>query len=151
MKTSQPSSNGGATLPTFEPLSSKPVALPAGMKRPTSLQEDIQRIVRSSLSNRAAEAGAETFEESLDFGEGDEVDGTPWEYQADARSARLDIIEEQAFNDQLALQRGKARAKAAAAAPKKPAAREGKGSGEQGQEPRPRRQPRPPQEEIDEE
>lgn len=52
----------------------RPVAVPAGFKRPETLAEQVQRLVRGSLSRQAAERGFETFEESEDFDVGDEVD-----------------------------------------------------------------------------
>jgi len=44
-----------------------PAAMPAGFKVPETLQEQVQRLVRIQLSEAAAEAGEETFEESEDF------------------------------------------------------------------------------------
>lgn len=52
----------------------RPVALPAGFKRPETLAEQVQRLVRTSLSRQASEQGFETFEESEDFDVGDDVD-----------------------------------------------------------------------------
>lgn len=53
----------------------RPVDIPAGMRRPLSLKEQIQQAIRNELSRRAAEDGEETFEEADDF-EVDE-DGEP--------------------------------------------------------------------------
>lgn len=44
-----------------------PVAIPAGFKVPETLQEQIKRLIRTSLSAAADEQGMETFEESEDF------------------------------------------------------------------------------------
>lgn len=44
-----------------------PVAMPVGFKRPETLAEQVRRLVRTTISREAAEAGAETFEESEDF------------------------------------------------------------------------------------
>lgn len=44
-----------------------PVALPLGFKTPETLAEQIQRLVRTNVSQEAANAGAETFEEADDF------------------------------------------------------------------------------------
>lgn len=44
-----------------------PMAIPAGFKRPPTLAEQVQRLVRGALSQAAAEKGLETFEEANDF------------------------------------------------------------------------------------
>jgi hypothetical protein len=63
-----------------EVLSSKPMSLPSGMKRPETTAETIQRLVRGELSRVAARQGAETFEEADDFDVGDDLDpSTPYE------------------------------------------------------------------------
>lgn len=63
-----------------EVLDRTPIAIPAGFKRPESLQEQIQRCVRHSLSEMSAAAGGETFEEADDFEVDDEVDpASPYE------------------------------------------------------------------------
>lgn len=46
---------------------STPMSLPSGFKRPETLAEQVQRLVRTSISRQAEEAGLETFEESEDF------------------------------------------------------------------------------------
>lgn len=51
-----------------------PVALPVNFKRPETLAEQVQRLVRTQVSRQAGEAGFETFEESEDFEVGDEQD-----------------------------------------------------------------------------
>lgn len=43
-------------------------------KRPPSLQEQIQRLVRTELSNQVASQGAETWEEANDFDIPEEID-----------------------------------------------------------------------------
>lgn len=53
-----------------------PLEIPVGFQRPPSLQEQIQRLVRVELSDRASSEGMETFEESEDFGEDDRDDPT---------------------------------------------------------------------------
>lgn len=50
----------------------RPVEWPANLKRPLTLQEEIQRFVRVEMSQRAAEHGMESFEEADDFDVGDE-------------------------------------------------------------------------------
>lgn len=45
----------------------KPVAIPAGFKRPETLQEQVARLVRTTLSRQAEAQGFESFEESQDF------------------------------------------------------------------------------------
>lgn len=49
-----------------------PVAMPVGFRKPESLQDQIQRLVRNELSARAASQGMETFEEADDFDVGDD-------------------------------------------------------------------------------
>lgn len=53
-----------------------PVEWPAGVRRPETLTEQIQRMVRVAVSQQAAAAGMETFEEADDFDIEDE-DGDP--------------------------------------------------------------------------
>lgn len=58
----------------------RPLQIPAGFKRPETLAETVQRLVRGQLSRQAQEQGFETFEESEDFDIGDEIDmSTPYE------------------------------------------------------------------------
>lgn len=45
----------------------KPLSIPSGFKRPESLAEQVQRLVRHQVSEEAQRAGFETFEESEDF------------------------------------------------------------------------------------
>lgn len=44
-----------------------PIEIPAGFKRPETLQEQIRRLVRTAISERAVDSGAESFEEANDF------------------------------------------------------------------------------------
>jgi len=64
-----------------EILDDKPMSIPAGFKKPESLSETIQRLVRRGLSDAAAAQGFETFEEAEDFEVGDETfdPNTPYE------------------------------------------------------------------------
>lgn len=64
-----------------EILDPTPMAVPAGFKKPESLAETIQRLVRRGLSDAAASQGFETFEESEDFNVEDETfdPSTPFE------------------------------------------------------------------------
>lgn len=58
----------------------KPLAMPAGFKRPETLAEQVQRLVRTQMSALAAAEGRETFEESEDFDvEEDVLPNTPFE------------------------------------------------------------------------
>lgn len=50
-----------------------PVEMPLGFKRPPTLQEEIQRLIRVQMSQAAQDSGMETFEEADDF----EVDEDP--------------------------------------------------------------------------
>jgi len=60
-----------------------PLEMPAGMNRPLTIEEQIQRYVRGHLSRMAAENGQETFEEAddLEMDEYDDPDDimTPYE------------------------------------------------------------------------
>lgn len=67
-----------------ELLDKKPVAMPVGFKRPETLAEQVQRLVRRQVSEYAAAQGRETFEESEDFDVDDEFDPrTPYEAEFD--------------------------------------------------------------------
>jgi hypothetical protein len=58
----------------------RPLRLPAGFKKPETLAEQVQRLVRTHISREAAESGHETFEESEDFDVDDDPDiSTPYE------------------------------------------------------------------------
>lgn len=57
-----------------EMVNPKPMVLPVGFRRPTSLSEQIKRILRTELSAQAEVQGLETFEESNDFDIQDEFD-----------------------------------------------------------------------------
>lgn len=52
-----------------ERVDNTPLEIPVGFQRPPSLQEQIQRLVRVEISERASEAGKETLEESEYFGD----------------------------------------------------------------------------------
>lgn len=43
------------------------IATPVGLKRPLTLKQQIQRLMRVELSNQVASQGMETFEEANDF------------------------------------------------------------------------------------
>lgn len=59
---------------------STPVEVPAGFKRPPSLEEQVQRLIRTSLSEWAERNEMETFEEAEDFEVGEDFDPhTPYE------------------------------------------------------------------------
>lgn len=59
---------------------STPLRLPAGFKRPETLAEQVQRLVRTHISRMAEEEGYETFEDADDFEVDDEFDpSTPYE------------------------------------------------------------------------
>lgn len=62
----------------------KPLTLPSGFRRPETLAEQVQRLVRTHVSMEAARTGRESFEESEDFDVGDdEAPSTPYEEQFD--------------------------------------------------------------------
>lgn len=50
----------------------KPVVIPAGLKRPVPLAEQMRRMIKNEISRRAMMDGKETFEEADDFDTGDE-------------------------------------------------------------------------------
>lgn len=61
-----------------------PVELPLGMKRPETLAEQVQRLVRTSMSAHAAMHGMETFEEAEDLEVDEDFDPyTPYEVEFD--------------------------------------------------------------------
>lgn len=72
---------------------STPVEVPLNFKRPETIQEQIKRMVRQELSQVAAAAGAETFQEADDFDVEEEDDPvsryemTPMQEEAIARDA----------------------------------------------------------------
>lgn len=49
-----------------------PIAVPAGLKRPESLTEQIRRLIRVDMSQQAQDNGEESFEEANDFDIDDE-------------------------------------------------------------------------------
>lgn len=57
-----------------EVLSDKPMALPLGFKRPETLDEQIQRMVRTRVSAMAADQGFDTWEDANDFDIDDDTD-----------------------------------------------------------------------------
>lgn len=65
-----------------------PKILAAGIGRPATLQEQIQRCLRQELSTRSAEEGNETFEESNDF----DIDDT---FDSKEPSSEYDLMEEE--------------------------------------------------------
>lgn len=63
---------------------STPLELPLGMKRPDTLAEQVQRLVRRQLSDYAALHGHESFEEAEDFDVDEDFDpSTPYEEEFD--------------------------------------------------------------------
>lgn len=69
-----------------EIIDPKPMAVPLHWKKPLSLNEQIKRMVRTSLSEHAKNQGYETFEEANDFdcGDDDPLDKqTKWQDEAD--------------------------------------------------------------------
>ncbi len=76
-----------------------PLTLPSGFKRPETLAEQVQRLVRTHVSREAAAAGAETFDESEDFDVGDDIDpSSPYEAQFDPILGRDITAEEMRVN-----------------------------------------------------
>lgn len=70
----QPKKRGALNNQGHELPDPTPMSIPAGFRRPDTLAEQVQRLVRGALSRQAAEQGAETFEESEDFDTGEDQD-----------------------------------------------------------------------------
>ncbi|QCS37360.1 hypothetical protein [Tortoise microvirus 92] len=75
----------------YEEPDPTPVAVPVGFGHPETLEQKIKRFVRNERYQAAlAAAGAETFEESLDFNVDDDIDphahSTPWQERADVET-----------------------------------------------------------------
>lgn len=51
----------------YEQVDPTPMEIPAGFKKPESLNEMVQRLVRRQLSDAAEASGMESFDESEDF------------------------------------------------------------------------------------
>lgn len=63
-----------------EIVDNKPLAIPAGFRRPPTLQEQVARLVERDISARAAAVGEESWEEANDFDIDEDFDpSTPWE------------------------------------------------------------------------
>lgn len=61
-----------------------PVQAPVYWRAPPTIQQQIQRYVRTELSRQAAEAGVETFEEADNFDTGDDEElKSPYELDAE--------------------------------------------------------------------
>lgn len=75
-----------------------PRAIPSGFRRPETLAEQIQRMVRTHVSVAAEQSGADNFEDADDFDTGDEEDdepSTPYEMEFDpvlGREISADMI-----------------------------------------------------------
>lgn len=70
----------------YEDPDPTPVAVPLRYKRPPTLQEQIQRLIRSEAYSRRMDEGYESLEEADDFDVGDDFDSdphSPWEDRAD--------------------------------------------------------------------
>lgn len=69
-----------------------PLEVPLGVKRPASLQEQIQAMIRSAVSSAAERNGHETFEEANDF-EIDDDDFTDQMTEHEFRTMKVEIPE----------------------------------------------------------
>lgn len=85
----------------YETPDPNPVRIPAGFKRPETLEEQIRRLVRSErFAVLAQEEGFETFDEADDFDVDDDLPdpGTPYETFFDPALGRevtpADVIDE---------------------------------------------------------
>lgn len=82
-----------------EILDNTPVAIPAGYRKPPTLQEQIRMLLRHERYQQAVESGEiESIEEADDFETGDPDDNdsfsTPYEMQADMVDLRRMIRDE---------------------------------------------------------
>lgn len=59
----------------------RPLSVPSGFRRPETLAEQVQRLVRTSISRQAEEQGLETFEDSEDFDIPDDPDDPTTQYE----------------------------------------------------------------------
>lgn len=77
-----------------EILDPTPINIPVGYRQPETLEQKIARMVAiERLSQESAANGGETFEESLDFDVGDDIDPTtPWEVLADREDQLLEDL-----------------------------------------------------------
>lgn len=100
--------------------SGEPVDVPLGYRRPPTLDQQIQRLVRDAVSRQAAQDGFETFEEADDFDVGDDYDPTsPYEMvfdpavgEAVPRSAHSGLTQrdvDNQFEDERPIERTKSR------------------------------------------
>lgn len=67
--------------PNLEYVDSTPMAIPFGMSRPESLQEQMARMIRTTIRQYAVENDMETFEEADDFDCNDEGDLLKTQYE----------------------------------------------------------------------
>lgn len=82
----------------------KPVAIPSGFTRPETLAEQVQRLVRTTVSQAAEDHGYESWEEANDFDiEDDPIDAaTPFETYFDPVLGR-ELTPEEVLRDQVEL------------------------------------------------
>lgn len=64
-----------------EILDPTPCSLPVGFERPLSIQEQLRRLIRHEVSQKAVMDGQESFEEADDFDCGDNDPSSPYEEQ----------------------------------------------------------------------
>lgn len=90
-----------------ELLDSTPIALPLDAKRPETLAQQIQRLVRTHISREAEEAGLESFEDAEDFdvGEEDFDPSSPYEEIFDPVLGRAITVDEFRKNEAVYRQR----------------------------------------------
>jgi len=83
-----------------EILNPRSMAIPSGLNRPPSLQEQIKRVLKVELSRQAAEQDMETFEESQDFKVSDEFDTEELQTQYELVEEEYPIMEEKMENEE---------------------------------------------------
>lgn len=84
-----------------EPVDSKPMAIPVGFRRPPTLQEQVQRLIRNEASRYALENGMESFEDADDFEVGDDFEpNSPHELVFDPELGREMSKDEKRYIDE---------------------------------------------------
>lgn len=79
----------------LESLDPTPMQIPAGIRRPRSIQEKVKDMVRYELSRVAGQEGHETWEEADDFVVGDEPElMSPYQLSDEQEQQVGDFIEE---------------------------------------------------------
>lgn len=76
---------------------SAPMEWPLKLKRPLTLREEVLRCIRTEMSQNAASAGNETFEEADDFAIGDEADDPRSRHELSELQEEYDAADDDRF------------------------------------------------------